>query len=137
MPKFDTLFSRITATRLQRETLLVDIQLAEQQQAISNKVPSQQNIINFSKLIQERLRSPDKAFAREYLRFFISHIEVDNEEVRIYGSKEVLAADVERTKEIEKDKVLTFVREWRPWWDKSGHFLMVAVELPVRGKKRL
>ena len=71
--------------------------------------------------MRQKLRSSDKAFAREYLRIFLSKIEVDDEEVRIYGSKEILAAAAERTKELAQAEVLSFVPGWLGERDSNPH----------------
>ena len=49
---------------------------------------------------------------RQTLNLFVDHIEVDDTEVRIFGSESALAAAISEAEQSGTDKVPAFVREW-------------------------
>ncbi len=49
---------------------------------------------------------------RQTLNLFVDRIEVDDTEVRIFGSKSALATAISEGEQSGTDKVPAFVREW-------------------------
>ena len=66
----------------------------------------------FSALVRGKLKSGDTQARRTYLRSVISHIEVDDDKIRIVGDKAILAAAI-AGRQAPSDNVRGFVRKWR------------------------
>ena len=109
----DTLTGRITAKRQHREHILAEIGLAERQQFLPRKALAEKHIRAASKVISNKLRTSDMRFARQYLALFIDRVDVDDDEIRIMGSKAALADAVLKGQQ-RKGEVRSFGREWRP-----------------------
>jgi hypothetical protein len=69
--------------------------------------------------MRERLRKPNTAFRKSYLRLFVDRVEVDDAEVRIYGPTSALARGVEEPENLSKGAVPTSVQDWRPLGDSN------------------
>jgi site-specific DNA recombinase len=72
----------------------------------------------FAKAIGEKLASGDVHARKAYLRSVISHIEVDDDKVRIVGDKATLAAAI-AGRQIQSGNVRGFVRKWRTGRDSN------------------
>ncbi len=73
---------------------------------ISNK-----QIDRFSTSLRDTLKNGPKAFRKEYMRLIVSHVDVDEKQIRITGSKAALASAVQANKSLNKE-VPDFVRNW-------------------------
>ena len=70
-------------------------------------------------IMRNKLRTGDNAFRKSYLRLFIDRIEVDDEEVRIRGSRQALEYAVSNQSAVREGKVPSFVQDWRPQRDSN------------------
>jgi hypothetical protein len=87
----DTLRHRISALRHRKDELIRLISNAERQKAAPFNLLSTKKINAFASVMRDRLQNGDIAFRKAYLRLFVDRIEVDDEEVRIFGPKSALS----------------------------------------------
>ena len=73
----------------------------------------------FSALVRGKLESGDTQARKAYLRSVISHIEVDDDKIRIVGDKAILAAAI-AGRQAPSDNVRSFVRKWRARRDSNS-----------------
>jgi site-specific DNA recombinase len=73
----------------------------------------------FSSLMCEKLDTGDTQARKSYLRSVISHVEVDDDKIRIIGDKAVLAAVV-AGRQAQTTNVRGFVRNWRARRDSNS-----------------
>lgn len=109
---------RITNLKARREVVEASLsRLAEQ--AINKSALTPEKIDAFTKLMSDKLDHGDAQARKAYLHAVISRIEVGDREVRIIGSKHLLAAAVVAG-DLPPANVRGFVRKWRARVD-SNH----------------
>ena len=75
-------------------------------------------VARFSQLMQERLTSGEVPFRKAYLRAIVDRVEVDDQQIRIIGRKELLEQAV-LANGVPKAGVRSFVRKWRTGQDSN------------------
>ena len=75
-------------------------------------------VARFSQLMQERLTSGEVPFRKAYLRAIVDRVEVDDQQIRIIGRKELLERAV-LANGVPKAGVRSFVRKWRTGQDSN------------------
>ncbi|MEQ8442527.1 MAG: recombinase family protein [Alphaproteobacteria bacterium] len=73
---------------------------------------SNRNLENFASAYRELLNGNDSKLRKEYIRLLVDRVEVDEEEIRISGSKAMLAHSLMKANNPDRGKVPSFVREW-------------------------
>ena len=73
----------------------------------------------FCAAMGRQLQHADIGARKAYLRLFVERIEVDDEQVRMFGHKGTLQSALQRGPEQLDKPVPSFVREWRPQWDSN------------------
>jgi site-specific DNA recombinase len=76
-------------------------------------------IEQFCSAMREQLLNSDIAIRKAYLRLFVERIEVDDEEVRMFGHNGALKAGLRHDREQPAGSVPSFVQEWRPQRDSN------------------
>lgn len=89
----DILKDRITILKAEREKALAAIERARQQSG-THAVVSADKVAAFAKHMRDVLASGDTPARKAYLRSILSAVEVDDNEIRIIGSEDVLHAAV-------------------------------------------
>jgi site-specific DNA recombinase len=113
----DILKDRITALKAERETTRAALDRATG----TNHPPiviDPAKIAAFGAAMRERLTTGDVAYRKAHLGAVIDRIEVDDQQVRIMGRKDVLEAAV-AAKGGPIPGVRSFVRKWRPVGDSN------------------
>jgi len=72
-----------------------------------------QKIEAFAKGIRDLWNSADPRFRQSYLRLLVECVEFNGAEIRISGSKDVLAAAIAQGASAAPEQVRSFAREWR------------------------
>ena len=73
----------------------------------------------FTNAVKERLHKGTPEFRRSYLRLFVERVEMDDHEIRIFGSNDVLLQAIKSGGDFFGATVPSFVREWRPLRDSN------------------
>jgi hypothetical protein len=123
----DLLKDRIAALKADRETAHAALDRARGTNRGPIVIPSEK-IAAFGELMRERLTAGEIPFRKAYLGAIIDHIEVDDQQVRIHGRKEVLEQAVASGGAVPPG-VRTFVPEWRAGQDKSANTYVVEIAL--------
>ena len=84
----------------------------DRQQDLPRNLLTPKNLARFSRAIRERLHDSDGAFRKSYVRQFVDRIEVDDEEVRIYGPKSALVQGLASSPESARTPVPSFDPKW-------------------------
>jgi site-specific DNA recombinase len=105
---------KITASRLEqrRDELLRLISSTERKRQLPAQLLTPKNLDRFTAAMRQAIRSPENGFRKAYVRKFVERIEVDDEEVRIYGSHEALARTLAERPTGGGAAVHGFVPEW-------------------------
>lgn len=82
----------------------------------------------FAKGLRDLWTGADVRFRQAYLRLLVDRIEFKGEEIRISGSKDVLAAAIAQGASASPEQVRSFAREWRAIGDESGHLWSCVVK---------
>lgn len=107
----DILRERIAALKAQRERVRAALDHARAQCGAAAAVNAEK-INAFARLMNAKLDAGDTNTRKGYIRSIIDAVEVDDQAIRIIGSKDILQAAV-AGKQTENGNVRGFVRKWR------------------------
>lgn len=110
---------RLVGLKVQRDELAQDI--AELQKRITSGEPviTPDKIKEFATLLRDRLHNGPRELRQAYARLAMREVSVKVEEIRITGSKAVLARAAAQGLDKTPPGVLSFVREWRTRQDSN------------------
>jgi site-specific DNA recombinase len=115
----DTLRQRLSELKAKREDCLRLISSIERRNTGPVAVLSAAKIDAFGRAMQDRLKNPDSAHRKAYIRLHVARIDLDDNELRMYGPKESLQNAIENPEDLAKLPVRSFVREWRAEGDSN------------------
>jgi site-specific DNA recombinase len=96
----------------QREELLRLVSSLDRRREFPREMLSARNVERFSTAVQAQLRNPDSKLRKAYIRQFVAHVEVSDQEIRISGPKTALLDGLAHQASDQKGQVLSFDREW-------------------------
>ena len=114
-PMDDTLGNRLAELRQRREEALRLKATAERRRSRPAMPIAIECISAFCEAMRMRLMTADAGIRKAYLRLFVERIEIDDTEVRMFGSKEAL----QRSLNGEQAEVPSFIPKWRPHGDSN------------------
>jgi site-specific DNA recombinase len=79
-----------------------------------------QKINAFAAGLRDLWNGSDHRFRQAYLRLLVDKVEFNGQEIRISGSKDVLAAAIAQGATAHPDQVRSFAQEWRPRRDSNS-----------------
>lgn len=114
-----TLKERLLGLKLQRDELSVEI--SELQRRIDSDEPeiTPARIARFAELLKDKLFNGSPEFRQAYARLVLNEVSVRDGEIRLTGSRAVLARAISAETEDTPPAVLSFVREWRTRQDSN------------------
>ena len=110
---------RLTHHRSRVASLTADIEALERQLKSSQRTITPQVIGRFGSLLRDGLRGDNPALRQAYVRLLIDQVVVEDEEVRIRGSRKALERAVAATAASTRKGVPSFAREWRARQDSN------------------
>ena len=115
-----SLKERLLGLKLQRDELAVEI--ADLQQRLSSNEPeiTPEKIERFAALLRDKLLNGTPEFRQAYARMVMREVNVQDKEIRISGSKAILAKAASQGFGKTPPAVLSFVREWRTRRDSNS-----------------
>lgn len=120
IPAGDTLYNRISTLDQKRDALMRDIATAKRRADRPETALTPAKIDAFIKAMREALTNGNPALRRAYVRLLVSTIEVDDGEIRISGSKEVLVGlAAQNDNRAGTLPVPSLVQGWRPLRDSN------------------
>jgi hypothetical protein len=102
----------------ERDEYLRLISTLDRRRQVPWRLLTRKNLERFTAAMFSRFHDEDNALRKEYIRQFVDRVEVDDDEVRIYGSKAALANAIANPDNQPTTEVPGFVQEW--WWTQSG-----------------
>lgn len=104
---------RLVGLKLRRDELASDI--AEMQKRINDGAPTitREKIEKLASLLRDKLNNGSPELKQVYARLVMTEVTVREKEIRIKGSRRVLARATSQGLVITPPAVLSFVREWR------------------------
>nr|WP_319392020.1 hypothetical protein [uncultured Cohaesibacter sp.] len=103
---------RITKTKAYRDELGEQIELLSRQISNDDLAITPEKLEAFAKLMREKFFGENPGMQKAYLNLFIEQIMLNDNEVRITGSKHALAHAICTPEKLNTTKVPSFVREW-------------------------
>ena len=104
---------RLVNLRFRRDELADQISDLTRRLASAEPVITPKKIENLALLLRDELQSGPPDLRQAYARLLLSEVRVDDREIRISGSKAVLAKSAAGGVAKTTPAVLSFVREWR------------------------
>ena len=117
----EDLRDRLTALKLRREEAAKEISALKERMASGEPRITPEKVARLAVLLREKLYEGPPELRQAYARLLMDEVTVSDEEIRITGSKTVLARAATQEAELPPSAVLSFVREWRarrdsnPW----------------------
>ena len=114
-----SLRERLVGLRLQRDELASEI--AQMQRLMTSGAPTvtPEKVGELARLLRDKLHNGPPEFKQAYARLLMREVTVADNEIRISGSKSVLARAASQGADIPPPAVLSFVREWRAVGDSN------------------
>ncbi len=103
---------RITKTKAYRDELEEQVELLSRQISDDDLAITPEKLEAFAKLMREKFFGGNPGMQKAYLTLFIEQIMLNDNEVRITGSKHALAHAICTPEKLNTTKVPSFVREW-------------------------
>ena len=110
---------RLTHHRSRIASLTADIEVLERQLTSSQRTITPQVVGRFGSLLRDGLRGDIPALRQAYVRLLIDQVVVEDELVRIRGSRKALERAVVATAASTRKGVPSFAREWRTQEDSN------------------
>ncbi|WP_319412640.1 recombinase family protein [uncultured Cohaesibacter sp.] len=103
---------RITKTKAYRDELEEQVELLSRQISDDDLAITPEKLEAFAKLMREKFFGGNPGMQKAYLNLFIEQIMLNDNEVRITGSKHALTHAICTPEKLNTSKVPSFVREW-------------------------
>lgn len=103
-----------------RDQLTAKLQAAiKPAQKIETMEIDERKLANLARMVSDRLRTGDPKIRQSYLRQFVSFVGVSDKEIKISGSKSALFEAANTGQAEGRNKVLSYMSEWRPLGDSN------------------
>ena len=113
---------RLVALKLQRDQIAKEIGELQNRMASSTPTITPEKVARAGGLLRDKLHERSPEFRQAYARLLLDEVRVTDEEIRISGSKSVLARCATEGVAEPVPKVLSFVQEWRARRDSNLSF---------------
>jgi len=110
---------RLVALKIKRDETVKEIADLQKQMSSAEPVLTPEKIARVARLLNEKRYSGSSDFRQAYARLLLDDVSVTHEEIRISGSKAVLARAATHDADIPAPAVLSFVQEWRTRQDSN------------------
>ena len=110
---------RLVALKLQRDRIAKEMGELQNRMASSTPVITSEKVNRVGKLLRDKLYEGPPEFRQAYARLLMDEVRVTEEDIRISGSKTVLAKCAADGVVEPAPKVLSFVQEWRARQDSN------------------
>lgn len=108
-----SLRERLVNLRFRRDELAKEVSDLQRRLASAEPVLTPEKVARLAVLLREKLYTGPPDLRQAYARLLLSEVRVDDQEIRISGSKAVLARTAAEGLGTTAPPVLSFVREWR------------------------
>src|SRR5690606_20884609 len=108
-----SLRERLVNLRFRRDELTQEIKDLQKRLAQAEPTLTAEKVSRIAVLLREKLYDGAPDLRQAYARLILNEVSVDDQEIRISGSKAVLARTAAEGLGTSTPSVLSFVREWR------------------------
>ena len=105
---------RLSKLENRRDETMRLLAMTKRELDVPNDAITPGRIDAFATAMRDKLRTGSIAFRKSYLRLFIDRVDVDDDEVRISGSRQALEYAVSNQSTFREGEVPSFVQDWRP-----------------------
>jgi site-specific DNA recombinase len=117
---------RLVGLKLQRDQIAKEIGELQNRMASAMPLITPEKVGRVGKLLRDKLYEGPPEFRQAYARLLMDEVRVTDEEIRISGSKSILAKCAADGVAEPAPKVLSFVQEWRARQDETGHRYVIV-----------
>ncbi len=110
---------RLLGLKLQRDDLSIEIKELQERLSSNQAEITPERIEQFAKLLRAQWENGSAEFRQAYVRILMQEVRVTKKEIRISGSKSILAKAASHDVGATPPAVLSFVREWRTRQDSN------------------
>ena len=121
---------RLVGLKLKRDQIAKEIGDLQNRMASSRRTITAEKVVRVGTLLRDRLYEGPPEFRQAYARLLMDEVRVTDEEIRISGSKSVLAKCAADGVTETAPKVLSFVQGWRAERDSNAMPPISSVEIP-------
>jgi DNA invertase Pin-like site-specific DNA recombinase/predicted DNA-binding protein len=116
----DRLFrERYTGLKVRRAELESEVAALRKRMSSGEPIITPEKVARLGVLLREKLNSGAPEFRQAYARLLLDEVTVNDQEIRISGSKDVLARCASGEADMTTPAVLSFVPEWRARHDSN------------------
>ena len=108
-----SLRERLVGLRLQRDSLAKEVSELSKRMTEGDPVVTPEKIERLGLLLHDRLHNGSPEFRQAYAGLLMDEVRVTSDEIRISGSKSLLARLAASQSNLDSPEVLSFVRKWR------------------------
>ena len=119
MPRISSLRERLVGLKVRRDELAAEVADLQKRIATGEPTITPDKIAAFAALLKDKLKNGQPDLKQAYVRLVMREVSVKDKEIRISGSKAVLARAASANLDKAVPGVLSFVREWRPVGDSN------------------
>ncbi len=110
---------RLVGLKLQRDLISKEIGELQNRMASASPTITPEKVARVGALLRDKLYEGPSEFRQAYARLLMEEVRVTDEEIRISGSKSVLARCAAEGVAEPSRRVLSFVQEWRARQDSN------------------
>ena len=110
---------RLTGLKLQRDEIAREAADLQKRMASGEPRVTPEKVARLAVLLRNKLYEGPPELRQAYARLLLNEVTVSDQEIRISGSKAILARAASEDADIPAPAVLSFVREWRARQDSN------------------
>ena len=110
---------RLTGLKLQRDEIAREAADLQKRMATGEPRVTPEKVARLAVLLRNKLYEGPPELRQAYARLLLNEVTVSDQEIRISGSKAILARAASEDADIPAPAVLSFVREWRARQDSN------------------
>jgi len=120
-----SLRERMVSLRFRRDELAAEISSLSQRLSAAEPVITPLKVERLAALLRERLQNDASDLRQSYARLILKEVVVTADEIRISGSKAILARSAAERPSDTSPAVLSFVRQWCAGQDEDENWVIV------------
>ena len=117
--EYAELRERLTGLKLQRDEIAREAADLQKRMATGEPRVTPEKVARLAVLLRNKLYEGPPELRQAYARLLLNEVTVSDQEIRISGSKAILARAASEDAGIPAPAVLSFVREWRARQDSN------------------
>jgi hypothetical protein len=121
-----SLKERLVGLKVRRDELASELADLQKRMVAGEPAITPEKLAAFGALLKDKLRNGPPDLKQAYARLVLREVSVRDKEIRISGSKAILARAASRGLDKTAPAVLSFVQEWRAGDDEDENFIIIV-----------